>query len=384
MNTNEVSVTASSPHQCYPILELPLEIQSNIAKSFIPGEVYLNVLYNNGEPSSDMEIDTDPALDTVRFFSPFLLEETDRHIFCSWKIFNSASHFAEVVQACESTDSIRFAVGDAEPRKPTFGTQLHGLSKVIFDFPSEDYMKFFNVMLPPFDEMDQSMAQHSSMLRRTRHIVLRFNSSFTDPWCDCNDDRWTFFRPGSDPSNPPKKKRKPRENRGSRRSRKCKTGHPPPDPTWNPRFREQVCSHGLVIDWILSFAWSGKYLQHLSSITLEGHMQDWVREKWTSIFERHRREPGFTYDPDIAAIQNRGKTGDTLKDNDWDPAEHFAPRCTGMCRMKCRTLSDRAKGCQGQGKGKRGWGPLEDNTMAQGTWFQDSMEEKERLVGVKW
>jgi hypothetical protein len=41
---------------------------------------------------------------------------------------------------------------------------------------------------------------------------------------------------------------------------------------------------GKIVDWILEYAWTNQYLQHLQTIKIDGYIQDWVREKWGRIF----------------------------------------------------------------------------------------------------
>lgn len=46
---------------------------------------------------------------------------------------------------------------------------------------------------------------------------------------------------------------------------------------------------GKIVDWILEYAWVNEYLQHLETATLEGDIQDWVREKWERIFAEWKK-----------------------------------------------------------------------------------------------
>jgi hypothetical protein len=47
----------------------------------------------------------------------------------------------------------------------------------------------------------------------------------------------------------------------------------------NVDFFGEQCYAGILIDWILEYAWARGWVQHLESITLDGLMQDWVRHK---------------------------------------------------------------------------------------------------------
>lgn len=53
--------------------------------------------------------------------------------------------------------------------------------------------------------------------------------------------------------------------------------------------RPFVCQSGLVIDWILTYAWYHQYLQHIRTINITGDVQPWVKEKWHKIFNRQAR-----------------------------------------------------------------------------------------------
>jgi len=247
-----------------------------------------------------------------------------------------AADFPDVHATMQSGTHFLLQVKRAEPRPLTFGfnnkSRFIGLEQVILNFTSEDYIAFFDVMLPPFDSTTWTTpicgsAQH---LSHTKHLVIRFGDRFSNPWYGCEDPRWTDEAPDAPPT------------------------------AWAPRFRQNTCSHGLLIDWILSFAWANRYLQHLDSIVLEGNIQPSVLNKWTKIFDEHMTNPENEYVPDIQSIMERGlvavreaaraaakaaaeaanQTWDPLvwtwDPSNWNPADHYAPLCE--CEVKCDIL----------------------------------------------
>jgi hypothetical protein len=116
-----------------------------------------------------------------------------------------------------------------------------------------------------------------------------------------------------------------------------------------------------VIDWILEYAWYGGYLQHIRKIRLTGDVQQWVKEKWEDIFERHAEfvegHPGGKKDifavhrPDPIEMETIGMADDddedvhedevtsTFNDDDdeaWRPPNHYPPPC--KCEIGCWRL----------------------------------------------
>ncbi|KAF2801009.1 hypothetical protein K505DRAFT_355091 [Melanomma pulvis-pyrius CBS 109.77] len=298
-----------SANRSFPILKLPLELQSKILGHLV-GELTLFI----GQNDSTVQIDYPIPLAIIRRASTFFLQETDRHVLKSWKTFIRADEFASVSRVWFSGTPFQIQVRRAEPRSFQFTSKYHGLEKVELDLTAGQYFAFFNVTVPPFDDSnwrDQfACTSAANYLKHTEHLVLRFSENFSDPWYNCENPLWAYEGLGnvSDPR------------------------------MWPPRYRQNVCSNGLVIDWILSYGWASNALQYetLKSITLEGIIQPWVWEKWTSIFRKRREDPDFIHQPNIAAIENIGRVEAEVRGEAWDPTEFYAPRCS--CTVKCSIL----------------------------------------------
>jgi len=107
--------------------------------------------------------------------------------------------------------------------------------------------------------------------------------------------------------------------------------------------RPHVCESGLVIDWILEYAWAGEFLQHIDTVEIAGDVQPWVKAKWAAIFAEHaslkisgNADLFAAHKPDLHAIEFRGMSaGEELE---WVPEEQFPPRCE--CEIRCWRLQD--------------------------------------------
>jgi hypothetical protein len=74
-----------------------------------------------------------------------------------------------------------------------------------------------------------------------------------------------------------------------------------------------------VVDWILSYAWYGNFLQGIDKVRVTGDVQEWVKEKWHAICEEHteykkRREARgekvnvfAVHRPDVVGYGERGE-----------------------------------------------------------------------------
>jgi len=368
----------------YPILGLPREIQSRILHFCFTKPLHLS---SCSAPVVQTELPL--AVSILRRANSFLLEEADRHFLESWKTFSTLSDFPDVHITMQWGTHFLLQVKRAEPRRLNFGLDFMpkfiGLEKVILDFTSEDYIAFFDVMLPPFDSTSWStpLSGAARHLVHTRHLVLRFGERFADPWYNCEDPRWTDEE------------------------------HEAPPTAWAPRFRQNTCSHGLLIDWILSFAWANRYLQHLDSVTLEGNVQAKVLDKWTKIFSEDSKDRKNEYSPDIQAITERGlaaakeaskaaakaaaeaanQTWDPLdwtwNPSDWNPADHYAPVCE--CAVKCDVLryrkleDDTEEALALQEKRRAEMERVWWQAAAQEKWTPVTNErEDEKLKGLRW
>lgn len=106
-----------------------------------------------------------------------------------------------------------------------------------------------------------------------------------------------------------------------------------------PVDRVNVCSAGLIVDWILTYAWHHEYLQHIPHITLEGDIQDWVKIKWDKIFKRAHPEQDYVANLErIRQIEHHGVDKADAAGIEWTPTEHYPPTC--QCPIKCNRLRD--------------------------------------------
>lgn len=151
----------------------------------------------------------------------------------------------------------------------------------------------------PFSSPNQSFPLTSSrrdefcqnaaiFLGSTEELTLEFGDKYKSehPWYNLNDEFWNQHREEW--------------------------------PYGAARLRPNVCESGLVIDWILSYAWHNQYLQHIPKVRLTGDVQEWVKQKWHRIFEQqaqHNRvckvnntvpDPFFIFKPDLRAIERHG------------------------------------------------------------------------------
>ncbi|KAH7083064.1 hypothetical protein BKA63DRAFT_402597 [Paraphoma chrysanthemicola] len=160
---------------------------------------------------------------------------------------------------------------------------IHGLEKVVLDLSATEYFAIFHVTLPPFnikdtqvhgDDLypDERMHGAAGVLEHTQSLTLVFGEKYkyAHAWSDVRHHDFISA-----------------------------------DATCRPN----VCDSGLIVDWILEYAWSNKFLQHIPEVRFEGAVQGWVKEKWEGIFEAWR---------------------------EWEvykPEEHFPPRCE--CKVPC-------------------------------------------------
>ncbi len=195
--------------------------------------------------------------------------------------------------------------------------QNHGLEKVRLDFNADDYFAFFDVYFPPFydapgapatAELDTDSFAHGAavFLQHTERLTLHFGSKYKymTPWGRLDEEEWSTCR------------------------------------------RPMICDSGKHVDWILSFAWANRYLQHIKSIKITGDVQDWVKIKWHNIFDRHAKyaaaqrkqalpvDPLATHDPDIFAIQEIGQNHSIT----WEPEKFYPSPCD--CQIGCWRLKD--------------------------------------------
>lgn len=197
---------------------------------------------------------------------------------------------------------------------------LHGLENIVLDFSASEYFSLFKANVPPFDLPETHLDTHlfgaASLLQHCHHLTLCFGPAY----------------------------------------RYCHPWNGLPDYMWDEEARErtETCSMGKIVDWILEYAWTHGYLQHLQRITLDGYIQDWVREKWERIFadwnevkakglDKPKQDHKDSKDKsvvkwqdihtsDIEAIVNQGRK----YDEEYLPQLHYPPVC--KCDKACSSL----------------------------------------------
>lgn len=202
------------------------------------------------------------------------------------------------LELCDHPVAIDGVMTDAHP-----DIYAHGLERVELNFDAAQYFALFGVTLPPSEKYgDAALCGAAELLLYTQHLMLRFGDAYrwANPWAETQDPAWD-----------------------------------------DAKYRAKVCEAGLVIDWILEFAWEGGFLQHIETIELVGDVQPWVRRKWEGIFERQAeaRRSGSeelfaVHRPDTEALGTRGMVKG--KEEEWEPEEHFPPMC--QCEVGCWRL----------------------------------------------
>jgi hypothetical protein len=185
----------------------------------------------------------------------------------------------------------------------------HGLEKIVLDFDATQYFAFFDVRAPPFKDEDEwyhDWHVHCSakFLEKCTDLTLVFGTAYryAHPW---------YYMEGY--------------------------------PEWEDACcRTHVCDMGIIIDWILEYAWACGYLDHISNITLEGDIQPWVSTKWEAVFEKmstRNQECGMVADRfEVYRAANWDSIAcagleDDMELEDWVPQENYPPEC--KCKRKC-------------------------------------------------
>lgn len=149
------------------------------------------------------------------------------------------------------------------------------------------------------------------------------------------------------------------------------------NPAWNyaeARLPPHICESGLVIDWILGYAWYGGYLQHIKTITLTGDVQQWVKDKWYDIFELQaaylETHPGehipifAVHTPDPIDLGTVGMEDEDEDDDAWRPQHHYPPPC--KCEVGCWRLRG---GRVDEGLEAKSWDDFETYSDEVGDWM---------------
>lgn len=176
--------------------------------------------------------------------------------------------------------------------------RYHGLEKIVLDFDALQYVDFFNVTCPPFNnpnvhQPDPLLCGAACVLQHCNELAIVFGEGFCNahPWDGLVCEEWQ-----------------------------------------TAKARTNICLRGCVVDWILEYAWRHGYIQHIKVMTIEGNIQPWVRQKWDDIF-LNRRE---VHIPDIALLQSLGD----VPGREWVPQEWYPPKCG--CDVRCENLEVRS------------------------------------------
>jgi hypothetical protein len=183
----------------------------------------------------------------------------------------------------------------------------HGLEKIILDFTAPAYFALFDVRLPGFGQEDGWYHDHfvhssARFLEKCTNLTLVFGTAYrySHPWYYLDNSFWD-----------------------------------------NAKCRPHVCEMGLIVDWILEFAWANGYLHHIENVTLEGEVQPWVKDKWAAIFAMQRasgmpRDRHQVHRADMVQIQRHGWDKQPAHE-EWSAQEHYPPAC--MCENGCSDIA---------------------------------------------
>ncbi|KAF1977308.1 hypothetical protein BU23DRAFT_293953 [Bimuria novae-zelandiae CBS 107.79] len=215
---------------------------------------------------------------------------------------------------------------------------LTGLENVELELPTDVFLSLFQATVPPFPTPDHpfhdpTLLGAGTYLAYTRQLTLIFTN--TNPWYDLHEGPWVEDTEGLE-----------------------------------PRERANICLAGLIVDWILTYAWHHRYLQHIPRITLKGDIQDWVKEKLYKVFARtHPEEDVVAGFERIEEIEHHGERGATGL---WNPTEHYPPTCgckINCCRLRCGVVEPEIPIARG-GEGEWGLDLLEISSPAEEQpWF---------------
>jgi hypothetical protein len=141
---------------------------------------------------------------------------------------------------------------------PYLTLPFHGLEHPILDFSAPQYFSFFDVCVPPFDDIDvhdRYLHRAERFLQHCRNFTLVFGATYrySHLWYSLDDvEGWD-----------------------------------------HAKFTPKASDIGFVVDWILEFAWAHGWVEHLRSVKLERVIQDWER-RWECVFARYNegRERG--------------------------------------------------------------------------------------------
>ncbi|KAF2259756.1 hypothetical protein CC78DRAFT_53458 [Lojkania enalia] len=326
-DSQKSSVTSIVPR----LFDLPGEILINILEQaigpFTRPEQHLQTRNREGKPHAESLVTfssyncLDENGNDVIFThlaaskDPFIKHHLSALLHRSWKLFYRIEDFYYVHASTYRTNTYttpapaHISTRPGTPVAPLQTTSYHGLTKIHLDMPMEHYFALFRVTVPPFSSTYWTETSNlhfslgaGSLLVHTQRLVLDFSDRYDRDnfWYSIDVLVWED-----------------------------------PEPTW----RSNTCLRGVVVDWILSYAWHYGLLQHIGTIELEGEIQMWVREKWEGIFGRHGAEAFVVGREDIESIETRGLESASQSEVPWNRIEHYPPTC--ICKVPCETLVGR-------------------------------------------
>jgi hypothetical protein len=205
--------------------------------------------------------------------------------------------------------AVHSLISQDHPRNTT-----RGLEQIILDFDAIQYFALFDVRVPPYNRNnvyhDPHLHRAATLLENCTDLTLVFGTAYryAHPWYVLDD-------PACD----------------------------------DARCRLHVCEMGVIIDWILEYAWAYGFLQHIAEIRLEGDVQGWVRQKWEEIFTRQQKwnrecelvKPMWIggdrfqiHKPDLHRIEWWGM--DEEGNEEWKAKDNYPPICE--CERGCWEL----------------------------------------------
>ncbi|OCL06569.1 hypothetical protein AOQ84DRAFT_440752 [Glonium stellatum] len=198
------------------------------------------------------------------------------------------------------------------------------LRRIILEFSPLEYVNFFAVAVPSFKTAQEDFWGAAEVLKQLpdlQHILLCFGErciNFSDPWNELS----------LQPSN--------RYLNGATYS---------------------ICDRGVLVDWILSYAYGKGYILDIPKVEIGGNIQPWVKEKWEDILRIKRNGAGCRHEVDFDAIERmEGRT-----------VYNYLPLCE--CEVRCDRM-DENRWAHGE--------PLyPDPVLPQGSWSSPISTEKD-------
>ncbi|KAF2449495.1 hypothetical protein P171DRAFT_194540 [Karstenula rhodostoma CBS 690.94] len=212
---------------------------------------------------------------------------------------------------------------------------LTGLESIELDLSTDAFFLVFEVSAPPFPAPDhfyhdETLLGAGTYLAHTRKLTLTFTTM--NPWFNLWAGPWAED-----------------------------------DENMRPGERGNVCTSGLVVDWILTYAWHHGYLQHIHRVELRGDIQEWVKEKWYQVFAgTHPEKDDIASRQRIHEIEHHGEQETVAMGERWIASEHYPPTC--RCEVSCSRLR---------------WGVVEPE-MLSAKWENDAQGDFPPVETLPW